>query len=89
MLKPLQFFIFIALGGTSQRLSKNVPSSRQQTEVTETSFLSIFFKMLVYITVVSILAIGKHIDMEVNISRETENTFYICIKFVERRPKDG
>ena len=63
MLKSLQFFIFIALGGTCQSLPKNVPYWGQQTEVSETSFSSIFFKMVFYIIVLSILAIGKHIDM--------------------------
>ena len=57
MLKPLQFFLIIALGGTSQSLPKNIPYWRQQTDVTETSFLSLFFKMLFYIIVFSILAI--------------------------------
>ena len=44
MLNLLQFFIFIALGRTSQSLPKNVSYWRQQTDVTETSFLSIVFK---------------------------------------------
>ena len=79
MLKPLQFFIFIALGGMSQSLPKNVLYWRQQTDVTETSFLSIFLKMLLCIVVFPILAIGEHIDMLVN----------IFIKFVETPPKDG
>ena len=60
ILKPLQFFIFIALGETSRSLPKNVPYWRQQTDVTETSFLRMFFKMLFYIIAFSILAIGKH-----------------------------
>ena len=63
MLKPLQFLIFIALGGTSQSRPKNVPLWRQQTDVTETLFLSIFSKMLFYIIMFSILAIGKHINI--------------------------
>ena len=57
MLKPLQFFIIIALRGTSQSLPKNIPYWHQETDVTETSFLSLFFKMLFYIIVVSILTI--------------------------------
>ena len=65
ILKRFQFFIFTALGGTSQILPKNIPCWRQQTDkrLTEISFLSIFFKMLFYIIVFSILAIGKQIDM--------------------------
>ena len=59
----LQFFIFIALGGTSQSLPKNVPYWRQQADVIETSFLSIFLKILFCIIIFSILVIGKHIDM--------------------------
>ena len=63
MVKPLQFFIFIALGRMSQSLSKNVPYWRQQTDDIKTSFLSIFFKMLFYIIVFSMLSMGKRIDM--------------------------
>ena len=57
MLKPLQFFIIIVLRGMSQSLPKNIPYWHQQTDVTETSFLTLFFKMLFYIIVFSILAI--------------------------------
>ena len=60
ILKALQFFIFIAFGGTSQYPPENVPYWRQQTYVTDTSFLSIFFKILFYIVDFSILTIGKH-----------------------------
>ena len=63
MLKPLQFFLFIAPSWMSQSLPKNVPYWRQQTDDIETSFLSIFFKILFYIIVFPILSIGKRIDM--------------------------
>ena len=63
MVKPLQFFIFIALERMSQSLPKNIPYWRQQTDDIKTSFLSIFFKMLFYIIVFSMLSMGKRIDM--------------------------
>ena len=64
MLETLQFFIFIALGGMSQSLPKSVTYWRQQTDVSEMSLLTIFFKMFPYVIIFSVLAIGKHIDME-------------------------
>ena len=63
MLKPLQFFIFITLGRTSESLPKHVLYWPQHTDFTETSFLSTFFKMLFCITVFSMLAIRKPIDI--------------------------
>ena len=51
ILKQLLIFIFIALGEMPRSLPKNVPYLRQQTEVIETSFLSIFLKMFYYIIV--------------------------------------
>ena len=51
------------LGGRSQSPPKNIPYRSQQTDVTKTSFLSIFFNMLFYIVAFSILTVGKHIDM--------------------------
>ena len=48
------------------KLPKNVPYWRQQTDVTKMSFLNVFLKMLFYIIVFWILAVGKHINMQVN-----------------------
>ena len=50
-----------------------------------TSFLSIFLKMLFHIVVFSILTICKHRY----VGKHAEgNSFYICIKFAARRPKE-
>ena len=48
-----------------QSLPQNVPCWRQQTDITKTSFLSIFFEILLYIIVFLILPIryvGKHLE---------------------------
>ena len=50
-------------------------------DILKTSFLSMFFKMLLYIVVFSISSMGKHIEENI------KNSFFICIKFVERRRK--
>ena len=47
-----------------------------------TSFLGKFFKMHFYIVAFAMLTIGKHVEENI------KSSFYICIKFVERRPKN-
>ena len=77
MLKPLQFFIFIALGGSSQSLPKNVPYDVNRLTLLRRHFWAYFLKMLFCIIVFSILAISKHIDMWVKILRETWKYLYL------------
>ena len=52
-------------------------------DVLKTSFLSIFFEILLHIIFFSILTIGKHIE------ENMKNNFYTCIKFVETCQKDA